>query len=112
MLIPHVIAELTRQAIREAQGKGALPTFDIPEVTVQPPRRPEFGDFSTSICLQVSRMARMAPLKVAEVVVNHFPPAALIGQVDVAQPGFLNFALSADWLVEQVGDQCCGRSVG
>jgi arginyl-tRNA synthetase len=102
VLVPHVIAELTRQAIQEAQAKGALPTFDIPQVTVQPPRRPEFGDFSTSICLQVNRLARMAPLEVAKAVISHFPPAGLIGQMDVAQPGFLNFTLSADWLVEQV----------
>jgi arginyl-tRNA synthetase len=93
---------LTRRAVENAQREGALPVFDIPEVTVQSPRRPEFGDFSTSICMQMSRLARMAPLKIAEAVVDHFSPDEMIGQVDVAPPGFLNFTLSPDWLVKQV----------
>jgi arginyl-tRNA synthetase len=100
--MPEAIAELVRHAIQSAQEKGALPAFDLPEVTVQPPRRAEFGDLSTSVCMQMARPARMAPLRIAEIVADHIARNDAIGEVGVAPPGFLNFTLSPAWLAQQV----------
>jgi arginyl-tRNA synthetase len=69
---------------------------------VQPPRRAEYGDLSTSVCMQIARLARMAPLKIAEIVADHIVRDDAIGEVGVAPPGFLNFALSSVWLAQQV----------
>jgi arginyl-tRNA synthetase len=102
VLIPDVIAELTAEAIRRAQAAGALPAFDLPEVSVQPPRRPEFGDMSSSACMQMARQARMAPLQIAGIVVEYLPEHDMLGQVEIAPPGFLNFTFSPDWLAGQV----------
>ena len=102
MLIPKLITNLTQQAISRAQEAGDLPVFEVPEVTSQPPRHAEFGDMATSICMQMARLARMAPIKIAEIVSRHMPPHEMIAQVGVAPPGFLNFALSPDWLARQV----------
>ena len=67
MLIPDRIAQLTREAIERAQEAKDLPPFEIPEVPVQPPRRAEHGDLSTSVCLQLARPARMVPMRIAEI---------------------------------------------
>ncbi|MBN1640532.1 MAG: arginine--tRNA ligase [Anaerolineae bacterium] len=102
MLIQDLIAELATEAIRRAQAAGALPAFEAPAVAVQPPRRPEFGDMSTSVCMQMARLARMAPLRIAEIVVAHHPAHDMIGNVEVAPPGFLNYTFSSGWLARQV----------
>jgi len=102
VLIADRIAQLTREAIARAQGAGDLPAFEIPEVPVQPPRRAEHGDMSTSVCMQLARSARMAPMRIAEIVVQHLGRHALIGEVEVARPGFLNFTYSPTWLAQQV----------
>ncbi|MBN1933124.1 MAG: arginine--tRNA ligase, partial [Anaerolineae bacterium] len=100
--MPDLLADLTTQAIKKAQHKGDLPKFDIPEVSVQPPRHADFGDLSTSVCMQMARLARMAPVKIAEIVVKRFPETDVIGKIEIAQPGFLNFYLAQGWLAEQV----------
>ena len=102
MLIPEVLIELVSVAIEKAQQGGVLPRFDIPQVTVQPTSRPEFGDLGTSVCMQMARLARMAPLQIAGIVAEHLAPIDMIQKADVAPPGFLNFTLSPDWLVQQV----------
>ena len=102
MLTPQILANLIEQAIHNAQAAGDLPEFDLPEVTVQPPRRTEHGDLATSVCLQMARLARMASLQVAQHVAGHMPDHPMIGSVDVAPPGFLNVTYSPAWLAEQV----------
>jgi arginyl-tRNA synthetase len=102
VLIPDRIAQLTREAIERAQEAKDLPPFEIPKVPVQPPRRAEHGDLSTSVCLQLARPARMAPMRIAEILVQHLDRHALIGEVEVAPPGFLNFSFSPAWLAQQV----------
>jgi len=102
MLIPEALIDLVRTAIGTAQQDGTLPQFEIPAVTVQPPSRPEFGDFGTSVCMQMARPARMAPLRIAAIVVEHLASIEMVQTAEVAPPGFINFTLSPDWLVQQV----------
>ncbi len=102
MLIPDRIAQLTREAIQRAQEARELPLFEIPDVPVQPPRRAEHGDMSTSVCMQLARPGRMAPMRIAEIIVRHLDRHALIGEVEIAPPGFLNFTFSPAWLARQV----------
>jgi arginyl-tRNA synthetase len=102
VLIPDRIAQLTREAIQRAQEAGELPPFEIPDVPVQPPRRAEHGDMSSSVCMQLARPARMAPMRIAEIVVQHLDRHALVGEVEIAPPGFLNFTYSPTWLAQQV----------
>lgn len=102
MLTAQVLESLVHKAIVKAQKAGALPRFEVPEVTVQPPRQADFGDLSTSVCMQMARLARMAPVKIAEIVSRYMKPTERIGEVTVVHPGFLNFTYSSQWLVEQV----------
>ncbi len=102
MLVPELYANLIREAVARAQEAGDLPRFDIPEVSVQPPRRPEHGDLATSVCMQMASLARMAPVKISQIVAAHVGVNDMIGKVEAAAPGFLNMTLSATWLAGQV----------
>jgi len=107
------IAALLRKAIRKAQKSKALPKFDIPEISVERPKQEGHGDFATPICMQLARLARMAPIQIAEVLLKNLSKADFIGSVEVAKPGYINFMVSERWLDEQV-DQIleAGESFG
>jgi len=103
-LLADLLADMIVCAIKTAQQAGDLPPFEVPAVSVQPPRHAEFGDFSTSVCMQMTRLAHLSPARIAEIVIARFPPNKMVGTIEVAQPGFLNFRLAPDWLAEQVDE--------
>lgn len=101
-MIGNQLVELITKAIKKAQKKGDLPKFDIPEVVLERPGNPDHGDYATPAALGMARLARMAPVKIAEQIVKRLEPADFIGEVNVAHPGFINIRLSKAWLARQV----------
>ncbi len=101
-MIRDTIAELIREGIRRAQAAGDLPAFDLPEITVEHPRQADHGDYATNVALQLARAAKMAPPKIAQIIVRRLPAADYVGKVDVAGPGFINITLAPAWIARQV----------
>ncbi len=102
MPIHHELATAVHQAISNAQNAGALPAFDIPVVRVERPRDPSNGDYASPIAMQLARLARLAPLKIAQAIADHLPALDGLSQVEVVPPGFINIRLADDWLQNQV----------
>ncbi len=102
MPIHHELATAVQQAIAQAQNSGALPPFQLPEVRVERPRDPNYGDYASPIAMQLARVARMAPLKIAHAIAAHMPTHTAVHSVEVAPPGFLNMRLNPTWLQQQV----------
>ena len=94
MTVHHQLAAVLQQAVQTAQIAGTLPTFDPPEMTIERPRDVAFGDYASPTPLKLAREARMAPLKIAQVIVQHLPDTAYIQEVTVAPPGFINIRLT------------------
>ena len=93
-MINYDLISLIQQAVKKAQKSGDLPPFDLPSFAVDHPKNPEHGDYSTNIAMQSARLAKMAPIKIAEQIVAALPETDFIGRVDVMPPGFINFTLS------------------
>ncbi len=103
-MLSEDIAVLVHEAIKEAQESGDLPTFDIPQIPVERPKQDAHGDFATPVCLQLARLARMAPMRIAQIIVDRLPESKYVGNVEVAKPGYINFTLSEEWLARQVDE--------
>lgn len=93
---------MVRQALAEAQAADALPSVAVDEVAIERPQNPEHGDFASSLPLKLARPMRMNPLQIAERIAERIPRDGLLQSANVARPGFINFALSQDWLQQQV----------
>lgn len=102
MIIHQQLASDVGQALAAAQAAGVLPSFELPEIGIERPRDLAHGDYATAVALKLTKLARMAPLKIAEALVAHFPATDYISQMTVAAPGFINFRLSEGWLQAEV----------
>jgi len=101
-MIQDDIAKLLHDAIKKAQKHGELPRFDIPQIPVERPKGEGHGDFATPVCLQLARLARMAPIRIAEVIVKRMRKVDYLESAEVAPPGYINLSLSIGWLARQV----------
>jgi arginyl-tRNA synthetase len=106
------VREAVASAWRAAEAAGALPALaegaGRPGVEVERPANPEHGDFASNLALKLARPLRMAPLQIARAIADTLSadtgPAgsALIADVSVAPPGFLNLRLADGALVATV----------
>ncbi len=101
-MIRPQLARLVKEAILTAQRAGDLPPFDLPEVLMDRPQRPEWGDFSSPIAMKLASVARRSPMQIAQAIVKHAAPEAAVAKIEVVAPGFINFGLSPAWLAQQV----------
>ncbi|HEX5415570.1 MAG TPA: arginine--tRNA ligase, partial [Chloroflexota bacterium] len=96
------LASLLDQAVAGAQARGLLPATALPASPIERPANPEHGDYASTLPLKLARSAGMKPRDIAEILSREFPQSAIISQVTIAGPGFLNFTLNPSWLAEQV----------
>ena len=117
ILLPQEHAKLVHQAIVAAQVSQQLPPFDIPEIGIEPTKKIEFGDYSSSIAMKLTKLANMKPADIAKIIVAHIPPVEFIASVELAG-AFINFRLNESWLKQQVntiiqkGEQVFALSIG
>jgi arginyl-tRNA synthetase len=105
-MIRDFIADAVTQAIHNAQTAGDLPPFEIPLFTVDHPRQAEMGDYAVSVAMQLARATRMAPQKIAQMIVRYLTndERRTTDTLFVAEVvgGFINFRLTPRFLSSQV----------
>ncbi len=104
MRVRQDLAGQVAKAIQAAQAAGDLPEFEIPEVIIEKPRDEGYGDYACPTAMQLARLARMAPIKIAEAIAANMPAVSYLGEVSVAPPGFINFRLQLAFLQQQVAE--------
>lgn len=91
----EALRELVLQAIRTLQGNGALPAeIDLPKFVIERARSREHGDFATNAAMLLAKPARAKPRELAEKLVGALPSNSLVGKMEIAGPGFINFFLA------------------
>jgi arginyl-tRNA synthetase len=94
-LLQNQVIEAIAVALGQAKESGELSIATIPDLIVEPPKRPEWGDFSSNVAMALASQAGQPPLKVAGVLARALRTqfSDLFVRVDVAPPGFLNLTL-------------------
>src|SRR5918992_4232254 len=100
--ISRAIADARDRAI--ASGALTIPAdAGLPPIALERPANPEHGDWASNAAMQLAPVARSAPLRIAETLLEHLEPPPSVAEVSVAAPGFLNFRLDPTWVTAQVG---------
>ncbi|MBI4297619.1 MAG: arginine--tRNA ligase [Chloroflexi bacterium] len=102
MGIRYELTQLLEGAAREAQARSILPAQALPEVILEHPQNPAFGDYACSLPMKLARAARMDPMSLGQALAQLLPSHEAVARVEVAPPGFINFTLAAPWLALQV----------
>jgi arginyl-tRNA synthetase len=75
----------------------------VPDFTVEAPREKEHGDLATNLALLLAKPARMAPRRVAEILVQNLTRSLpWVEKIEIAGPGFINFYLQRDWVYQVI----------
>ena len=116
-MIRNHLKLLVLKAIDQAQASGDLPAFEVPPFILDHPRQSEMGDYAVSVAMQLARVARMPPPRIAQTIAKHL--AALTTQaapetapqtapdqeptfeIEVVN-AFINLRLSPEFLATQV----------
>ncbi len=90
-----------RERIRERLAQLGWPA--PAEITVERPRDPTHGDWSTSLALALAKSLRRPPRALAEELAAGWnPDPELVAEVSVAGAGFVNFRLRPDFLAHSL----------
>ena len=79
--------------IRAAIEQGLKLPFDG-EIPLERPKNRDHGDYSSSIALQLAKVAGKTPRDVAATLQQILAVAPNLSKVDIAGPGFINFTLN------------------
>ncbi len=92
------------QALTLAKDKGELSFSEVPNFNIEIPREKEHGDFAANTAMVMAKEARMAPRKIAEIILSNLDTTgSYIAAAEVAGAGFINFFLNTDWLYQVPG---------
>ncbi|MGB9596474.1 MAG: arginine--tRNA ligase, partial [Candidatus Poribacteria bacterium] len=92
------LSDIVLTAVNKAIEENLIGSLEVPEFNVQKPDQNEYGDFSVSLPLMLTKQAKMPPRRIAEAIVQFIDKKGIIDKVEIAGPGFINFFLKADWL--------------
>ncbi|PJA78104.1 MAG: arginine--tRNA ligase [Nitrospirae bacterium CG_4_9_14_3_um_filter_51_5] len=94
-ILQNQVIEAIAVVLGRVKESGELSVATIPTIVVEPPKRPEWGDFSSSVSMTLASQVRQPPLKVAGLLATGLRAqfSDLFVRVDVAPPGFLNLTL-------------------
>src|SRR6185295_16385050 len=119
----RVIAAL-ESALDQAKRKGQLKVGSLPVLSLDLPKRPEWGDLASPVAMNLASSEQRSPQEVAEIIVKNLEGQEhIFDRIEIVRPGFLNMTLRRDlWLTvleeieakgEQYGhsDACKGQRV-
>lgn len=86
-LLDPVLADLDAR-LRAALVAAALPTA---EPDLEKPKQAGHGDWATTLALRLAKPAQRNPRELAQLVIDHLDAPAVIEEVSIAGPGFINF---------------------
>ncbi|MCJ7752019.1 MAG: arginine--tRNA ligase, partial [Armatimonadetes bacterium] len=94
-----LIIEALTKAVSRAQKAGDLPDDVTARIELQTPRDPKHGDIATSLALALASEIGGPARKIADMLLTHIQvPEDVIGKIEVAGPGFINFAFAPEYL--------------
>jgi len=99
-LVQEQVANAVQGALSDARAKGQLKIESWPTVTLDAPKRPEWGDLATTVAMSLAASEKRAPHDIAQIIADHLLTRdQLFERVEIVRPGFLNLTVKpAIWL--------------
>ncbi len=113
-IVRRKVQEALGGALHEAKRKGLLRGGTFPPITLEAPKRPEWGDLASTVAMTLAASEQRAPQDIAQIIIDNIAQReALFERVDIVRPGFLNLTVKRElWLqvLTEIEEQ--GRAYG
>ena len=81
-------------ALNGAKKKGQLKTESWPQLNLDPPKRPEWGDLASTVAMSLAASEQRAPHDIAQIIIDNLTQREqLFDRVEIVKPGFLNLTV-------------------
>ncbi|MBA5867685.1 MAG: arginine--tRNA ligase [Nitrospira sp. CR1.3] len=81
-------------ALNGAKRKGQLKTESWPALSLDAPKRPEWGDLASTVAMSLASSEQRAPQDIAQIIVENLAQSdQLFDRVEIVRPGFLNLTV-------------------
>ncbi|BFU93890.1 MAG: Arginine--tRNA ligase [Nitrospira sp.] len=93
-VVLHKVASALLGALNGAKKKGLLKTESWPALSLDAPKRPEWGDLASTVALTLASSEQRSPNDIARIIVEELAQDdRLFDRVEIVQPGFLNLTV-------------------
>jgi arginyl-tRNA synthetase len=106
-------------ALDGARQKGQLKATACPTLTLDAPKRPEWGDLASTVAMSLASSEQKAPHDIAQIILENLSQRdQIFDRVEIVHPGFLNLTIKpALWQevlheVEQQGTRYGQANIG
>lgn len=99
-LLSAKIQQLLKNAIKKA-FPDAHSITDI-EPFIEQAKDFSHGDFASNVAMSLSKQLKKAPQQIANAILEHIEKPDFLEKVEFAQPGFINFTLSVNWIESEL----------
>lgn len=97
------LRELIMDSLGILVAEEIVPAVEIPAFNIEIPADKTHGDFASNIAMVCARSFKMAPRKIAELLVEKICLAgSMFERAEIAGPGFMNFFLGRKWFSDVV----------
>jgi arginyl-tRNA synthetase len=104
-VVQEKVSSALRGALSGAKAKGQLRIETWPAVTLDAPKRPEWGDLATTVAMALAASEQRAPYDIAQIIVDNLPARdQLFERIEIVRPGFLNLTLKPSVWFEVLRD--------
>ena len=91
-----------RKGLKEAIAKLGI-EVELNDIVLEVPKDQSNGDYATNIAMRLARVARKAPVMIANDIVANLDQDALnLSKIEVAGAGFINFTIDINYLLKVI----------
>ena len=94
-MIKDEILKNLQEVLKKMNVKDVSPTLEKPANS-------DFGDYSSSLPLKLTKQLKKNPMIIAEEIVKNLPKNKNIKKIEIVKPGFINFWISDVQLINRL----------
>jgi arginyl-tRNA synthetase len=93
-VVQEKVTSALLEALNGAKKKGQLKTESWPQLSLDAPKRPEWGDLASTVAMSLAASEQRAPHDIAQIIIDNLAQQEqLFDRVEIARPGFLNLTV-------------------
>ncbi|BCA54352.1 Arginine--tRNA ligase [Nitrospira sp. KM1] len=108
-IVQDKVATALLGALEGAKRKGQLKTESWPTLSLDAPKRPEWGDLASTVAMSLAASEQRAPQDIAQIIMDNLTGREeLFDRVEIVRPGFLNLTIKPSlWqeVLREIDDQ-------